>query len=129
MAELKLEWSEWPEGSPHVWRIKRASLGSGEQQLDLRATGPNVLDGSFHWDASFMGQGTAPTLLAAQLAAESAALQWLSEGVAALGGRVLDAGEVALCVEALEVAHGASSRRPTRALYMPLARKLGGEHG
>lgn len=39
-------------------------------------------------------KGRAPTLLAAQLAAEDSALQWLREGVEALGGRVVPDGYV-----------------------------------
>lgn len=62
-------------------------------------------------------RGTADSLEAAQLAAESAALQWLSEGVTALGGRVLDTGDV----EAL--------RAELDGYDAALARKLGGEHG
>jgi hypothetical protein len=88
--------------------------------------------------------GAADSLLDAQLAAESAALQWLTEGVTALGGhvitrvemdtcidalgrRTLDAAEVALCVEALRGVElhgfGASS---ARSRMDALARKLGG---
>lgn len=52
-------------------------------------------------DGRRVAGGKATSLLAAQLAAEDASLQWLREGVEALGGRVLTSEQVALCVESL----------------------------
>lgn len=63
-------------------------------------------DARAFWRVAVAGlDGTADSLFAAQLAAEYEAFQWLSEGVAAMGGRVLTGDEVALVVDALR-AHG-----------------------
>lgn len=72
--------------------------------------------------------GTADSLLAAQLAAEDAALTWLREGVEALGGRVLTGEQVALCVEALR-AFARELAGNYGEPYERLARELGGDRG
>jgi hypothetical protein len=61
----------------------------------------------------------------AQLAAEAACLAWLSEGVAALGGRVLEAGEVETAREGLTFASNSGCTFPDlETRWRALARKL-----
>lgn len=86
MAERapKLEWRQHAPSFTNTWL-----LGA---ELSAWSAG--------NWFVECHGQqaahGIATTLLAAQLAAEDAALTWLREGVEALGGRVLTREQVAL---------------------------------
>lgn len=129
MAEraLKLEWE--PMGGPFTNSVKAES---GPAKLYVLEAGKRGW--AWHVGKSLAVDhvdGTAPTLLAAQLAAEDAALAWLREGVEALGGKVLDADEAALCVDALWQV--GSQRRESDsgfvcadASMLELARELGG---
>lgn len=74
--------------------------------------------------------GTAVTLLAAQVAAEAAALAWLSEGIAAFGGRVLTAEQAALALESLRYCIQYRLETMREQSMRTLARELeGGDHG
>lgn len=122
MAEraLRLQWSK---GRDDIWR---ADCG----RMTLEAENDWGVDWRLMSDANPHGvpleRGVEQTLLAAQLAAEASALAWLSDGVAALGARTLDAGEVALCVLALRwTADGGPTSRGQEAQMLALARKLG----
>lgn len=94
MAELKLEWAPDWYGDPcasvgaFILRIEDARHASGERawRVCCADTDELLLE---HGEDAEKRRGTAATLIAAQLAAESACFAWLSEGVAALGGRVV----------------------------------------
>jgi hypothetical protein len=100
MAERapKLEWSEY-ERVPRnpSWR---AWAGPIRLTVMLRR-GYTVVEWEAEGYDNELREGVAESVEAAQLAAESAALAWLTEGVTALGGRALTSDQVALCVEAL----------------------------
>ncbi len=86
-----------------------------------------------HEDGVLVARGPAVSRDAGKVAAEASALAWLSEGVAALGGRVLEAGEVGLVGGALS--YLAADREHCMFTdefdmcdaAVALARKLGGE--
>lgn len=87
MAELQLEWQEGALLSG-AWRMARAYVGSAHQMFELQASGPGA-DGLFRWNAYWGPEGTAPTLVDAQLAAEASAFAWLLECVAGFGASLL----------------------------------------
>ena len=122
------------------WRADCGEWFANAGPLDLNIQ----QERDFYWwyvesrDESRNGSDVPPimSLLTAQLAAEAAALAWLSQGVAAFGARVLTRERAALCTLALddtghrqqgsefrdECDRGDAMRR--------LARELeGGEHG
>ncbi len=92
MSEAKLEWAirEWDRDEKPVHVSKCGGL-----HLIVDASD------SFYWRVGHVTHGKATTLLAAQLAAEAAALAWLSEGVVALGGRALTSEQMELVMESL----------------------------
>jgi hypothetical protein len=125
-SELRLEWTL--DGKPNIpqWKAKAGPLLV--QVVELSS-------GEFVWtvvgvDEDVDSDESYETLLSAQLAAEAAALSWLREGVAALGGVVLEAGEVALARHAFhcwKTAYCNFQPQTTAELRMlALARKLGG---
>jgi hypothetical protein len=97
MAERapKLEWEETTRAIR--WRAFAGPLRLHVQLDALGVYAWTVLDGTKPREGVAYSSGP----LLAQLAAEAACLQWLTEGVTALGGRVLTGEQVALCVEAL----------------------------
>lgn len=109
--------------------------GSDDQPRWCAECGPCILEvearvASFYWHMSTYPadqSGEADSLLAAQLAAEDAALTWLREGVEALGGRVLDARTLKRVIAALNlVALDDVRLDETREAARKLARELGG---
>lgn len=118
--------------------------GAESERLRLSAMPSSDRSGEFYWSAWLkigddlerrLGEGYAATLLAAQLAAEDAALAWLSEGASAFGARQLTAEQVALVCRALS--YMAADREYCMFTdefdicdaATTLARELGGAHG
>lgn len=87
------------------WRCECGEWFSNAGPLDLNIQ----QERDFYWwfvesrDESRNGSDVPPvmSLLAAQLAAEDAALSWLREGVEALGAHVISAAEMDKCIDAL----------------------------
>ncbi|HEU0077663.1 MAG TPA: hypothetical protein VFQ76_08450 [Longimicrobiaceae bacterium] len=115
------------------WRCEAGVWVAEATPCDLRV---EVGDEFWHWTVE-VGQvedsGKADDREAAQFAAEAAALQWLSEGVSALGGRVLTSEEAGLVVEALDEAEFSdrfyAPDRDTCLRMQALARKLEADRG
>lgn len=80
-SELRLEWRETTLIG--AWSRDNAAICGAE--LDVWGEPAN----GYGWAVRHGANGVAADRAAAKLAAEAAALAWLSEGVAALGGRVV----------------------------------------
>ncbi len=123
-AETRLRWVANPVAKDDLQNW--SAMAGRIHCLVLDETHEGDDERPFYWRCAHYEHGRADSLLAAQLAAEDAALSWLTEGVIALGGRVLTGEQVALCVEALGWCAGDQprSKRDTAEAMLALAKEL-----
>jgi len=119
MAELKLEWRDAEAFSEAYAGPLYLLSGQGEWELY----------GS-HEDGVLVARGAAVSRDESKLAAEAAALAWLTEGVTALGARVIDANTVVRLRAALKLfSHMPHTFAEEVAACEELARKLEAGNG